>query len=111
MAYQRANSRQFYPTNFEPFARPVSSLSPNTNPVSRSLSSKSAITQGSSFKTTLKLPSFRLFCKNPGDKIGKSGNIPAGTVVDVGICHPTEFDFYLCSHAGIQVIRQWLRIT
>ena len=21
----------------------------------------------------------------------------------MGICHPTEFDFYLCSHAGIQV--------
>ena len=34
---------------------------------------------------------------------GKSGNIPAGTTVDVGITHPTEFDFYLCSHAGIQV--------
>jgi len=47
--------------------------------------------------------SFRLFCKNKDDKIGKSGNIPAGTTVDVGICHPTEFDFYLCSHAGIQV--------
>lgn len=28
----------------------------------------------------------------------------AGTVVDSKICHPTEFDFYLCSHAGIQVI-------
>jgi len=27
----------------------------------------------------------------------------AGTVVDQQICHPTEFDFYLCSHAGIQV--------
>lgn len=27
----------------------------------------------------------------------------AGTVVDTKICHPTEFDFYLCSHAGIQV--------
>ena len=27
-----------------------------------------------------------------------------GTVVDSKICHPTEFDFYLCSHAGIQVI-------
>lgn len=27
----------------------------------------------------------------------------AGTVVDQKICHPTEFDFYLCSHAGIQV--------
>jgi hypothetical protein len=31
---------------------------------------------------------------------GKSGNIPAGTTVDVGITHPTEFDFYLCSHQG-----------
>lgn len=28
----------------------------------------------------------------------------SGTVVDTTICHPTEFDFYLCSHAGIQVI-------
>lgn len=26
-----------------------------------------------------------------------------GTVVDTGICHPREFDFYLCSHAGIKV--------
>uniref|UniRef100_A0A803M6A6 Uncharacterized protein n=1 Tax=Chenopodium quinoa TaxID=63459 RepID=A0A803M6A6_CHEQI len=24
------------------------------------------------------------------------------TVVDTNICHPSEFDFYLCSHAGIQ---------
>ena len=32
----------------------------------------------------------------------RSGNIPAGTVVDTGICHPTQFDFFLCSHAGIQ---------
>lgn len=23
--------------------------------------------------------------------------------MDSKICHPTEFDFYLCSHAGIQV--------
>ena len=30
-----------------------------------------------------------------------------GTVVDTKICHPTEFDFYLCSHAGIQV-KDWL---
>jgi len=36
-------------------------------------------------------------------QIGRSGNIPAGTTVDVGITHPTEFDFYLCSHAGVQV--------
>lgn len=27
-----------------------------------------------------------------------------GTVVDTKICHPTEFDFFLNSHAGIQVL-------
>jgi hypothetical protein len=27
----------------------------------------------------------------------------AGTVVDNNICHPTEFDFFLCSHAGAKV--------
>ncbi|XP_051134419.1 protein argonaute MEL1-like isoform X2 [Andrographis paniculata] len=32
----------------------------------------------------------------------RSGNILPGTVVDTKICHPFEFDFYLCSHAGIQ---------
>ncbi|VDO55419.1 unnamed protein product [Haemonchus placei] len=36
------------------------------------------------------------------DQVGKAFNIPPGTTVDVGITHPTEFDFYLCSHAGIQ---------
>lgn len=36
-------------------------------------------------------------------KVGRSGNIPAGTTVDTDITHPYEFDFYLCSHAGIQV--------
>jgi hypothetical protein len=24
-------------------------------------------------------------------------------MVDTGITHPTEFDFYLCSHFGVQV--------
>lgn len=28
-----------------------------------------------------------------------------GTVVDTTICHPREFDFYLNSHAGIQVMQ------
>ncbi|BFG28423.1 hypothetical protein CerSpe_146970 [Prunus speciosa] len=32
----------------------------------------------------------------------KSGNIQPGTVVDTKICHPTEFDFFLNSHAGVQ---------
>lgn len=33
----------------------------------------------------------------------RSGNALPGTVVDKGICHPTQFDFYLMAHAGIQV--------
>ncbi|KAK9153831.1 hypothetical protein Sjap_001311 [Stephania japonica] len=46
----------------------------------------------------------RLF---PGDHrdrnlTDKSGNILPGTVIDTKICHPSEFDFYLCSHAGIK---------
>ncbi|XP_052199612.1 protein argonaute PNH1-like isoform X2 [Diospyros lotus] len=46
----------------------------------------------------------RLFASNHNDKSStdKSGNILPGTTVDTKICHPTEFDFYLCSHAGIQ---------
>jgi len=31
----------------------------------------------------------------------KSGNCPAGTVVDREVAHPTEFDFYLQSHGGL----------
>ncbi|KAH7986111.1 hypothetical protein HPB52_025202 [Rhipicephalus sanguineus] len=30
------------------------------------------------------------------------GNIPAGTTVDTDVTHPLRFDFYLCSHTGIQ---------
>ncbi|CAJ2673905.1 protein argonaute 10-like [Trifolium pratense] len=46
----------------------------------------------------------RLFANNHRDRnsTDRSGNILPGTVVDTKICHPTEFDFYLCSHAGIQ---------
>ena len=45
----------------------------------------------------------RLFCADKKEQSGKSGNIPPGTTVDNDITHPTEFDFFLCSHAGIQV--------
>ncbi|CAB4018547.1 argonaute-2-like isoform X2, partial [Paramuricea clavata] len=44
----------------------------------------------------------RFFAVDPKDQRGKSRNIPAGTVVDTQICHPFEFNWYLCSHAGIQ---------
>ncbi|PUZ37585.1 hypothetical protein GQ55_9G130900 [Panicum hallii var. hallii] len=46
----------------------------------------------------------RLFPENhrSKDQTDRSGNILPGTVVDTTICHPSEFDFYLCSHSGIK---------
>ncbi|KAL5209891.1 hypothetical protein ABZP36_005514 [Zizania latifolia] len=44
----------------------------------------------------------RLFPENHRDFVDRSGNILPGTVVDTKICHPSEFDFYLCSHSGIK---------
>ncbi|KAG0371264.1 eukaryotic translation initiation factor 2C, 2 [Mortierella sp. AD032] len=35
------------------------------------------------------------------DEGDRNGNCMAGTVVDTGIVHPFEFDFYLQSHAGL----------
>uniref|UniRef100_A0A8C4QRB8 Protein argonaute-1 n=1 Tax=Eptatretus burgeri TaxID=7764 RepID=A0A8C4QRB8_EPTBU len=57
---------------------------------------------GITFVVVQKRHHTRLFCFDRNERIGKSGNIPAGTTVDTKITHPTEFDFYLCSHAGIQ---------
>ncbi|KAJ1358684.1 putative protein tag-76 [Parelaphostrongylus tenuis] len=34
--------------------------------------------------------------------VGKARNIPPGTTVDTGIVSPEGFDFYLCSHYGVQ---------
>ncbi|VAI01064.1 unnamed protein product [Triticum turgidum subsp. durum] len=57
-----------------------------------------------SFVVVQKRHHTRLFPENhrARDLTDRSGNILPGTVVDTKICHPTEFDFYLCSHAGIQ---------
>lgn len=43
----------------------------------------------------------RFFVANAQDA-DRSGNIPAGTVVDTAVVHPNQFDFFLCSHGGIQ---------
>ncbi|KAJ3123709.1 hypothetical protein HK098_001687 [Nowakowskiella sp. JEL0407] len=43
----------------------------------------------------------RFFPLNSGDK-DRTGNVLPGTVVDSGITHPREFDFYLASHPGLQ---------
>jgi hypothetical protein len=42
----------------------------------------------------------RLFPQNPG-QADRSGNCPAGTVLDTEVVHPIEFDFFLQSHAGL----------
>lgn len=34
--------------------------------------------------------------------VGKHANIPPGTTVDTDVVHPVEFDFFMCSHTGIQ---------
>ncbi len=44
----------------------------------------------------------RLFVRDERDGCGKMRNVPPGTVVDRAITHPCEFDFFLCSHFGIQ---------
>lgn len=57
---------------------------------------------GITFVCVQKRHHMRLFCEDRQDMVGKSNNIPAGTCVDQKICHPAQYDFYLCSHAGIQ---------
>jgi len=42
----------------------------------------------------------RFITQNPG-QADRSGNCPAGTVVDREVGHPTEFDFFLQSHGGL----------
>ena len=44
----------------------------------------------------------RFFPKTDQDKVGRSNNVPPGTMVDRTITHPSQFDFYLCSHISNQ---------
>jgi len=44
----------------------------------------------------------KFYVDNQGDGEGKAKNIPAGTVVESGPTSSIFYDFYLCSHAGIQ---------
>lgn len=46
----------------------------------------------------------RFFPLKKEDEDGKNRNVPAGTIVDSTITHPKEMDFYLVSHASLQVI-------
>ncbi|KAH9389953.1 Protein argonaute-2 [Tyrophagus putrescentiae] len=55
-----------------------------------------------SFCVVLKRHHSRFMPDNARDGVGKSCNVPPGTVVDHDVVHPRNFDFFLCSHAGIQ---------
>ncbi|XP_020617491.1 protein argonaute-2-like isoform X2 [Orbicella faveolata] len=57
---------------------------------------------GITFVVVQKRHHTRLFCEDKRDASGADENVPPGTTVDSGITHPYEFDFYLCSHFGIQ---------
>ncbi|CAM0944016.1 unnamed protein product [Alopecurus aequalis] len=51
-------------------------------------------------------PKFTLIVaqKNHHTKFFQTGcpdNVPPGTVVDKQVCHPRNFDFYMCAHAGM----------
>ena len=52
--------------------------------------------------TVNKMHHTRLFCEDEKDCVGKSQNIPAGTVVDSNIVLRDRYDFYLNSAQGIQ---------
>ena len=44
----------------------------------------------------------RMFCSDRRDQVGRGGNVPPGTCVDKEVTHNLEFDFFLCSHFGLQ---------
>ncbi|XP_077490208.1 protein argonaute-4-like [Amblyomma americanum] len=44
----------------------------------------------------------RFMPANDRDGVGKCRNVPPGTTVDSVVTHPLDFDFFLCSHFGIQ---------
>ena len=44
----------------------------------------------------------RMFCRDRNDQVGRGGNVPPGTCVDRDVTHNLEFDFFLCSHLGLQ---------
>uniref|UniRef100_A0A061QHS8 Putative argonaute n=1 Tax=Cupiennius salei TaxID=6928 RepID=A0A061QHS8_CUPSA len=44
----------------------------------------------------------RFMPQDPRDGSGKMKNIPPGTTVDTTVTHPLNFDFFLCSHFGLQ---------
>lgn len=61
---------------------------------------------GISFIVVLKRHHTRFFPRDKTSAVGKCFNVPPGTIVDTDITHPSEFDYYLVSHASFQVINK-----
>ena len=58
---------------------------------------------GLTFIVVNKMHHMRNFATERGDQIGKSGNVPAGTIVDTNVTSKSLCDFYITSSQGIQV--------
>lgn len=56
-----------------------------------------------SFFVVQKRHHIRLFPTDQRNSDDRNFNVQAGTIVDTDITHPTHIDFYLVSHASIQV--------
>uniref|UniRef100_A0A131YKF2 Eukaryotic translation initiation factor 2C n=1 Tax=Rhipicephalus appendiculatus TaxID=34631 RepID=A0A131YKF2_RHIAP len=66
------------------------------------LSPNGSYTPAVTFIVVQKRHHTRFMPVDPRDGVGKPKNIPPGTTVDTVVTHPVDFDFFLCSHAGIQ---------
>lgn len=66
------------------------------------LSKGSDYRPGLTYVVVNKMHHFRNFCSNTQDQVGKSGNVPAGTVVDTNIVSKKHFDYYITASQGIQ---------
>nr|AEF32754.1 ALG-6 [Ascaris suum] len=66
------------------------------------LTLQSSYQPGITFIAVQKNHHTRLFCADRRNMSGRSGNVPAGTIVDSGITDQQQFDFYMCSHSGVQ---------
>lgn len=61
-----------------------------------------AYSPGLTFIVVNKMHHMRNFATERGDQIGKSGNVPAGTIVDTNVTSKSLCDFYITSSQGIQ---------